>query len=60
MKSLIKGLLTDIETRFGYEDLIKHAFFKGVTWTSLKNGNIYLKSSEKTFHFCDVLTNFYS
>lgn len=37
MKSLIKGLLTDIETRFGYEDLIKHAFFKGVTWLSLKN-----------------------
>ena len=55
MKSLIKGLLTDIETRFGYEDLIKHAFFKGVTWLSLKNGNIYLKSCEKKISFSKFL-----
>ncbi|CAB4000998.1 citron Rho-interacting kinase isoform X1 [Paramuricea clavata] len=35
MKGLIRGLLTDIENRFGYAHLVKHSFFKDVEWSSL-------------------------
>ena len=35
MKGLIRGLLTDIESRFGYDHLVKHSFFKDIQWSSL-------------------------
>ena len=38
MKGLIRGLLTDIKSRFGYDHLLKHSFFKDVQWSSLATG----------------------
>ncbi|XP_028400493.1 citron Rho-interacting kinase-like isoform X3 [Dendronephthya gigantea] len=35
IKGLIRGLLTDLENRFGFEHLLKHSFFKDVKWSSL-------------------------
>ena len=39
MKGLIRGLLADIENRFGYDHLMKHSFFKDVQWSSLTTGS---------------------
>ena len=45
MKGLIRGLLTDIENRFGYAHLVKHSFFKDVEWSSLAIGRSFYLSS---------------
>jgi hypothetical protein len=44
MKGLIRGLLTDIESRFGYDHLLKHSFFKDVQWSSLATGTGHIES----------------
>ncbi|XP_046840291.1 citron Rho-interacting kinase-like isoform X2 [Xenia sp. Carnegie-2017] len=35
MKGLIRGLLTDIDSRFKHEHLVKHSFFKEINWSQL-------------------------
>ena len=37
LKSLLEGLLTDVDKRLGYEQLLRHQFFLSVDWDELCN-----------------------
>jgi chromosome segregation ATPase len=37
LQKLISGLLTDVEKRYGYEQLVRHQFFINIDWDELAN-----------------------
>ena len=40
-KDLIRRLLSDRKERIGYEGLANHGFFKGIDWTTMKDGKSF-------------------
>lgn len=49
MKGLIRGLLTDIDSRFKHEHLVKHSFFKEINWSQLSAG-VYIRNISMLYH----------
>ena len=52
-KDLIRKLLSDRKGRIGYEGLANHNFFKGLDWTTLKDGEQFFFFNLRYFHGCN-------